>query len=512
MAIYFPVTRMVSSRTLANQLARGGKIPSGLGRGVQIPTGLGGGTQIPSNFGGNVLSGPTVSGPPVVTGTGPTGPFNVRFAPNGVENYVHDPYRWASSLDKAEVAAERLAAKEAGLADPLFAPSRPGATPAPVPSAATANPAIEAELAAGQNMGKTLSSKGFGGGGGGGVPSGGGGGGAGGAGGAGGGGAGGSGIPQMPAAALQAPATPATAAASRLPQFLQNMGFGGSEAAGANGFNAFIRSGLTPKAAFTRVALPATLGYYGAQYITDPLNIGGKNSGLDRFLTGATFGAGLGAGIGNVIPIPGVGAAIGAGVGALAGGTFNTIKGWFDDRGMTEVSKKNQQRYVGLTGLMDTAGLTQRQREALMSQYNTQMQLVGDDTKAQKLLLDSLEQQVVGLAGSNPYQVTGQDLIGLQAQIQDYMRPLQERMSATSSGLAAAYNNIASQMQSPQLADAMRLQGSNVQAAADRQILANAQSASMLPATYGLQMNNLVRSQAPSAGSDLASQMVNAGG
>jgi hypothetical protein len=301
-------------------------------------------------------------------------------------------------------------------------------------------------------------------------------------------------------------------ATSNLPKFLQNMGFGGSEAAGLNGFNAFIKAGLTPRMALQRVGTGATLGYLGANYIVDPLNIGGKNSALDRFATGATFGAGLGAGIGNVIPIPGVGAAIGAGAGALIGGTANTIKGWFDDRGMTDVSKKNQQRYVGLTGLMDTAGLTQRQREALMSQYNTQMQLVGDDTKAQKLLLDSLEQQVVGLAGSNPYQVTGQDLIGLQAQIQDYMRPLQERMSATSTGLAAAYNNIASQMQSPQLADAMRLQGTNVQAAADRQILANAQSASSLPASYGLQMNNLVRSQTPSAGSDLASQLANAGG
>jgi len=303
--------------------------------------------------------------------------------------------------------------------------------------------------------------------------------------------------------------TPVAPAAETL---LQRLGFGGESAAATSGYKQFLKAGLTPKAAFTKALGPATVGYLASNYIVDPLNIGGKNSGLDRFLTGATTGAGIGAGIGSIIPIPGISTAVGAGVGALAGGTFNTIKGWFDDRGMTEVSKKNQQRYVGLTGLMDTAGLTQRQREALMSQYNTQMQLVGDDTKAQKLLLDSLEQQVVGLAGSNPYQVTGQDLIGLQAQIQDYMRPLQERMSATSSGLAAAYNNIASQMQSPQLADAMRLQGSNVQAAADRQILANAQSASMLPASYGLQMNNLVRSQTPSAGSDLASQMVNAGG
>jgi hypothetical protein len=293
---------------------------------------------------------------------------------------------------------------------------------------------------------------------------------------------------------------------------LARLGFGGEGAAATSGYGQFLKAGLTPKTAFAKFSVPATAGYLASSYIVDPLNIGGKNSGVDRFLTGATTGAGVGAGIGSIIPIPGISTAVGAGIGALLGGTANTIKGWFDDRGMTEVSKKNQQRYVGLTGLMDTAGLTQRQREALMSQYNTQMQLVGDDTKAQKLLLDSLEQQVVGLAGSNPYQVTGQDLIGLQAQIQDYMRPLQERMSATSSGLAAAYNNIASQMQSPQLADAMRLQGANVQAAADRQILANAQSASSLPASYGLQMNNLVRSQIPSASSSLASQMANAGG
>ena len=337
------------------------------------------------------------------------------------------------------------------------------------------------------------------------------------------------GIPLMPAQALRAEQAAAGAGdpiatflaqeaarrggAAESAGLLARLGFGGEGAAGATGFNQFIRAGLTPKAAFTRVALPATAGYYGASLIVDPLNIGGKNSAWDRFATGATFGAGLGAGIGNVIPIPGVGAGIGAATGAVLGGTANMIKGWFDDQGLTEVSKKNQQRYAGLTDLMDTAGLTARQREMLMAQYNTQLKLVGDDTEAQKQLLDTLESKIVSVAGSNPYQVTGQDLIGLQAQIQDYMRPLQERMSSSSAGLAAAYNSIANQMGSSQLADAIRLQGTNVQAAADRQILANAASASALPASYALQMQNLTRSQTPSGASDLASQLAaNSGG
>jgi hypothetical protein len=208
-----------------------------------------------------------------------------------------------------------------------------------------------------------------------------------------------------------------------------------------------------------------------------------QNDAGYRFLQGATTGAAIGSIIpgANLVTIP---------AGALIGGGLNTLKGWFDDRSATEANKVNDQRYARLAGLMDTAGLTAKQRAQLKAQYDTQVMLADGDPAQISSFLDNIEQQVVGLAGTNPYSLTGQDLIGLQAEIAKTMAPLQERMTASNAGLAAAYGNIASQMSNPQMADAARLQQSNVMANADRMNLAIAQQASMLPFNYAYTLDN----------------------
>lgn len=202
-----------------------------------------------------------------------------------------------------------------------------------------------------------------------------------------------------------------------------------------------------------------------------------QNDAGYRFTQGALTGAAVGSIIpgANIITIP---------AGALIGGVGNTIKGWFEDKSNTDLRHSNEARYARIADLMDTAGLTQKQKAALQSRYNTQMALADGDQNKMQQYLDSLEQQVVGLAGTNPYQLTGADLIGLQGEIAKYMQPLQERMTASSSGLAAAYNNIANQMSNAQMADAARLQGSTVQANADAMNLAIARAATMAPMNY----------------------------
>jgi len=208
-----------------------------------------------------------------------------------------------------------------------------------------------------------------------------------------------------------------------------------------------------------------------------------QNDAGYRFLQGATTGAAVGSIIpgANLITIP---------AGALIGGVGNTLKGWFDDRSATQLQTSNDRRYARLAGLMDTAGLTEKQRAALKARYDTQVMLADGDANQVKSFLDQMEQQVVGMAGSNPYSLTGRDLIGLQTEISKYMQPLQARMTASGESLAGAYNQIASQMSNSQMADAARLQAANAQANADATNLAIARMGTYAPMNYAYTLDN----------------------
>lgn len=255
---------------------------------------------------------------------------------------------------------------------------------------------------------------------------------------------------------------------------------------------------LAEQGALSSLAGPGLLRAAGAGLVQGAPLIAAQiaNKGLDaftpkqyqndagyRFTQGALTGAAVGSIIpgANLVTIP---------AGALIGGVGNTLKGWFDDRSATQQQTDNERRYARLGALMSTAGLTQQQRAAMKARYDTQVMLADGDANQVKSFLDQMEQQVVGMAGSNPYSLTGQDLIGLQAEIGKYMQPLQARMTASGAGLAGAYNQIASQMTNPQMADAARLQAANAQASADANNLAIARMGTYAPMNYAYTLDN----------------------
>ena len=303
--------------------------------------------------------------------------------------------------------------------------------------------------------------------------------------------------------AAYGPAVPTAAANTGL---LARLGFGGPGAAGTSGFNQFIRAGLTPRAALTRLGGGALAGQLGASMIVDPLNIGGANSALDRFGTGAAFGAGLGAAVGNVIPIPGVGAGIGAGVGALIGGGANVIMGMFDDNSKADQSKKNQKRMTGLNSLMETAGLTDSQRQQYMAQYNTQLEILrgqGQDNASNVAkLLDATEQQISKVAGSNTGKLTSKDMVALQAAIGEYMQPLIQQQQMSGDIAAQLYNDMAGNMGGSAMANLVRGQAAGYKAQADALSAAYMGAAQNIPALYGLQQTGQLANQQQSAQSN----------
>lgn len=310
------------------------------------------------------------------------------------------------------------------------------------------------------------------------------------------------GIPAMPAGALEA-GTAAEAAGNA--GLLARLGYA---PAGTTGLSRFIAEGLTPKAALGRLALGATAGQLGASMIVDPLNIGGANSAADRFATGATFGAGLGAAVGNVIPIPGVGAGIGALAGAGIGGLGNVIMGMFDDNSKADQTKGNQKRMSGLNGLMETAGLTDNQRQKYMAQYNTQLEILrgqGKDSASNVAkLLDATEQQISKVAGSNSGKLTSKDMVALQAAIGQYMQPLIQQQQSSGDVAAQLYNQMAGNMSDSAMANLVRGQAAGYKAQADALSAAYMAAAQSQPALYGLQQTaQLANQQKSTQSSDL---------
>jgi hypothetical protein len=326
--------------------------------------------------------------------------------------------------------------------------------------------------------------------------------------------------PLMPAGALQA--NPAQivnpGAVSSLPGYMQKLGFGGANAAGTTGFQRFLSSSLTPGkyggyagAAAKRLgayALPAQLA---ATYIVDPLNIGGANSAVDRFGTGAMAGAGIGAGIGSILPI-GITTAAGAGIGALVGGGFNTIRGWFDDRSKTDLSKKNQKLIDGLNPLMERAGLTDSQGAQYKTQFDTNLQIMreqGTDTpdNVSQLIKDT-QAQISRTAGSNAGKFTSKDIVALQAAIGQYMQPLIQQQQVSGDVAAQLYNDMANNMGSSAMANLVRGQAAGYKAQADALSAAYMGAAQNLPASYGLQqMAQLANQQQSTQSADLMAQI-----
>jgi hypothetical protein len=299
---------------------------------------------------------------------------------------------------------------------------------------------------------------------------------------------------------------------------LARLGFGGPNAVGTTGYQRFLSSSLTPGkyggyagAAAKRLgayALPAQLA---ATYIVDPLNIGGKNSAVDRFGTGAVAGAGIGAGIGSILPI-GITTAAGAGIGALVGGGFNTIRGWFDDKSKTDLSKKNQKLIDGLNPLMEKAGLTDSQGAQYKTQFDTNLQIMreqGTDSpdNVSQLIKDT-QAQISRTAGSNAGKFTSKDIVALQAAIGQYMQPLIQQQQVSGDVAAQLYNDMANNMGSSAMANLVRGQAAGYKAQADALSAAYMGAAQNVPAMYGLQqMGQYANQQQSTQSADLMAQI-----
>lgn len=313
------------------------------------------------------------------------------------------------------------------------------------------------------------------------------------------------------AAGLQA-AGQSTAARAGL---LGRLGIGGPNAAGTSGVNAYLRSGLTGKAALGRLVGYPMLGYQAASAI-DAINpfeyVGAsKNNAFDRFAAGAAGGAGVGAAIGSILPI-GITTAAGAGIGALVGGGINTIRGWFDDASKTDLSKKNQKLIDGLNPLMERAGLTDAQGAQYKTQFDIALQIMRDNgtdspENVSKLIQDT-QSQISKVAGSNAGKLTSKDMVALQAAIGQYMQPLIQQQQMSGDIASQLYNDMAGNMGGSAMANLVRGQAAGYKSQADALSAAYMAQAQSIPAIYGLQqMGQLANQQQSAQSTELLAQI-----
>lgn len=178
-------------------------------------------------------------------------------------------------------------------------------------------------------------------------------------------------------------------------------------------------------------------GGVGANLV-DQLNVGGNDSPVDQFLTGAAFGGGTGAAFG------GLGAAIGAPVGGAINVLGNTLGLWGNDKG-----EDAPDPVTVLATAMDTAGLTPEYEEAILQTYETQMALAdrleGDAKKqAEDAALEAAGQMVLQAMQTQQAQAMrpqmgaggGPGLLAMQQQAQQIFEPIAQDIE-TSAGLYA---------------------------------------------------------------------------
>jgi hypothetical protein len=270
--------------------------------------------------------------------------------------------------------------------------------------------------------------------------------------------------------------------------------------AGTTGALRFVRPGLTGLGAAGILGAGYSAGTLAGSGV-GALNIGGEESAVDRFSTGAAFGAPIGAAIGNVIPIPGVGAGIGALAGAGIGGIGNVVRGIFEDNDKSDMTRSNQKRANNIDSLMLKAGLTENQMAQYRAQYDTSMAILGDNPKPSDVsaVLTSMESQIQKLAGTNAGKLTSKDMVALQAAIGEYMQPLIQQQQMSGDIAAQLYNQMANNMGGSAMANLVRGQAAGYKAQADSLSAAYMGAAQSLPAIYGLQRTAQLANQMPSA-------------
>jgi hypothetical protein len=180
------------------------------------------------------------------------------------------------------------------------------------------------------------------------------------------------------------------------------------------------------------------LGGVGAN-LADQLNIGGNDSVLDQFATGAAFGGISGGAFG------GVGALVGAPVGGAVNVLGNALGLWGND---TPEADKPEPIEVLATAIQ-TANLSPDEEEAILQTYETNMALAeqyeGDQREqAEQLALDQAGQLVLVAMQRRQQQAQqaqgggmgGPDMLALQQQAADIFEPIAQDIE-TNAGLYA---------------------------------------------------------------------------
>lgn len=169
------------------------------------------------------------------------------------------------------------------------------------------------------------------------------------------------------------------------------------------------------------------LGGIAAGMVADPLIgalVPGEGGKAESTLKAAATGAGIGAGVGSVVPVlgTGVGAAIGAGAGALlsflGGGKKGQVKGVED-----------------LKDAMADAGIDPQTGALILNRYQTTLSLAESDeekrqayTEAKNLVIDAVTNG--GSMQQGPQQWTPEQIMAMQLQTTELLKPYAQQAQA----------------------------------------------------------------------------------
>jgi hypothetical protein len=257
----------------------------------------------------------------------------------------------------------------------------------------------------------------------------------------------------------------------------------GARAAGMRG----LATGFGARAGLANVTLGSAAGGLIAAPIAgglaDRLNVGGKNSLIDQFVTGAAGGA-VGAGLASKNPL---GALAGAVVGGVGNVGYNAL---FHNGSKKSPDVDPQQR---LDQAMSLARLSPESRRDLMTGIELQILASGESNpkKVAALRAATINQvigQVSGVAKSEKAAAKTNALnMAAQKSIADMVGPSLTQQSALSSGQSARFRGLAAQAPNDAYRNALLAQADQVDAMSARNNAAYASNMAFLPQSTAMQ-------------------------
>lgn len=201
----------------------------------------------------------------------------------------------------------------------------------------------------------------------------------------------------------------------------------------------------------------------------DRLNIGGRNSALDQFATGAAFGGTAGAAFGPW------GAAFGAGVGGLGNLGFNAVRRFFGGGGGGDGDKADKAMASARSALeeaFDLYGADNNIRRSFTAQLETARLAAGDDPKKQRAAVEAAQQQLLAqlpqyVSATNAAAAQQVQDRAWQESIQRFAAPYLEQQRAAYEAQALQFEQLADRVAAtnPAEADMYRFYAANARQA-----------------------------------------------